>query len=243
MSIFNRLFKVGQAEAHNAISKLEDPIKLTQQGIRDMRTELDKALQAMAEVKAMKIRAQRDVRKAEEQSQDYEQKAVLLLKKAETGDLETSEADRLATEALNRKERADQEVSRLTGEQQQYEMSVQKLESNVDVLKSNISTWENELKNLEARMKVSSATKSINKQMTSIDTSSTTAMLERMKSKVEAEEALAESYGEIAASDRSRPVDLDAEIEKALSDGDNPAPSEKLLELKKRLQENNNSDE
>ena len=137
----------------------------------------------MAEVKAMKIRTQRDVRNAEQRSQDYEQKAVLLLKKAETGDLAASEADRLATEALNRKERADQEVSRLHGEQQRYEASVNKLESNVDVLKSNISTWENELKNLEARMKVSSATKSINKQMTSIDASNTTALLERMKSK------------------------------------------------------------
>ncbi len=239
MSIFNRLFKVGQAEAHNAINKLEDPIKLTQQGIRDMRAELDKALQAMAEVKAMKIRTQRDVRNAEQRSQDYEQKAVLLLKKAETGDLAASEADRLATEALNRKERADQEVSRLHGEQQRYEASVNKLESNVDVLKSNISTWENELKNLEARMKVSSATKSINKQMTSIDTSSTTAMLERMKSKVEAEEALAESYGEIA----DGPKNLDAEIEEALGDGNNPAASEKLLELKKRLQQNNDNDD
>ena len=238
MSIFNRLFKVGQAEAHNAINKLEDPIKLTQQGIRDLRAELDKALQAMAEVKAMKIRAQRDVRNAEERSQDYEQKAVLLLKKAETGDLAANEADRLATEALNRKEQADQEVARLNGEQQRYEASVQKLESNVDVLKSNISTWENELKNLEARMKVSSATKSINKQMTSIDTSSTTAMLERMKSKVEAEEALAESYGEIA----DGPKSLDAEIEKALGDDKDPAASEKLLELKKRLQQNNGDD-
>ena len=243
MSIFNRLFKVGQAEAHNAINKLEDPIKLTQQGIRDMRAELDKALQAMAEVKAMSIRAQRDVSNAQQRSQDYEQKAVLLLKKAESGDLETSEADRLATEALSRKERADQEVSRLHGEQQRYEASVSKLESNIDVLKSNISTWENELKNLEARMKVSSATKSINKQMTSIDTSSTAAMLERMKSKVEAEESLAESYGELASNDRSRPADLDAEIEEALGDGDNPAASEKLLELKKRLQENNNNND
>ncbi len=239
MSIFNRLFKVGQAEAHNAINKLEDPIKLTQQGIRDMRTELDKALQAMAEVKAMKIRAQREVRNAEQQSQDYEQKAVLLLKKAETGDIAPSEADRLATEALNRKERADQEANRLNGEQQQYEASVKKLEGNVDVLKSNINTWENELKNLEARLKVSTATKSINKQMTSIDTLSTTAMLERMKSKVEAEEALAESYGELANELAKR---LDAEIEEALGGGDNPAASEKLLELKKRLQENNNND-
>ncbi len=238
MSIFNRLFKVGQAEAHNTISKLEDPIKLTQQGIRDLRAELDKALQAMAEVKAMKIRAQREVRNAEEQSQNYEQKAVLLLKKAESGDLETSEADRLATEALNRKERADQEVNRVRGEQQRYELSVQKLESSVDVLKSNINTWENELKNLEARLKVSTATKSINKQMTSIDASGTTAMLERMKSKVEAEEALAESYGELA----NEPKTLNAEIEEALGGGDNPAASEKLLELKKRLQENNDND-
>ena len=239
MSIFNRLFKVGQAEAHNAINKLEDPIKLTRQGIRDMRAELDKALQAMAEVKALKIRTQRDVRNAEQRSQDYEQKAVLLLKKAETGDLAASEADRLATEALNRKEQADKEMNRLNDEQQRYEASVNKLESNVDVLKSNISTWENELKNLEARMKVSSATKSINKQMTGIDTSSTTAMLERMKSKVEAEEALAESYGEIA----DGPKNLDAEIEEALGDGNNPAASEKLLELKKRLQQNNDNDD
>ena len=238
MSIFNRLFKVGQAEAHNAINKLEDPIKLTQQGIRDMRAELDKALQAMAEVKAMSIRAQRDVSNAEKRSHDYEQKAVLLLKKAEAGDLEPSEADRLATEALSRKERADQEVNRLQGEQQRYDLSVKKLEGNVDVLKSNISTWENELKNLEARMKVSSATKSINKQMANIDTSSTTAMLERMKSKVEAEESLAESYGELA----NEPKTLDAEIEEALGEGDDPAASEKLLELKKRLQENNDND-
>lgn len=240
MSIFNRLFKVGQAEAHNAINKLEDPIKLTQQGIRDMRAELDKALQAIAEVKAMRIRAQREVKSAEQKSEDYEQKAVLLLKKAESGDLETSEADRLATEALNRKESADQEANRLRAEQQRYDLSAQKLEGNVDVLKSNISTWENELKNLEARLKVSTATKSINQQLTSSDASSTSAaaMLERMKSKVEAEEALAESYGELA----NEPKSLDAEIEKALGNNENPAASEKLLALKKRLQQNNDND-
>ncbi len=238
MSIFNRLFKVGQAEAHHAINKLEDPIKLTQQGIRDMRAELDKALQAMAEVKAMAIRSQRDVSNAQKQAQDYEQKAVLLLKKAEAGDLAPADADRLATEALNRKEQADQEVTRLQSEQQRYDASVKKLEGNVEVLKSNISTWENELKNLEARMKVSTATKNINKQMTSIDTSSTTAMLERMKSKVEAEESLAESYGELA----NEPKSLDAEIEQALGSSNDAAASDKLLELKKRLQENNNDD-
>ena len=230
MNIFSRLFKVGQAEAHATINQLENPIKMTEQGIRDMRAEMDKALHALAEVKAMAIRTRNEVNTSQDRAQDYEQKAILLLKKANTGDLDPQEADRLATEALSKKEHSDKEVTRLRSEQEKYQESVKKLEHNVDVLKSNISTWENELRTLQARMKVSSATKSINKQMANIDTSSTVSMLERMKTKVEQEEALAESYGDIAAESKS----VDDEIDKALGTGKDDA-SEKLLELKKRL--------
>ena len=230
MNIFSRLFKVGQAEAHATINQLENPIKMTEQGIRDMRAEMDKALHALAEVKAMAIRTRNEVNTSQDRAQDYEQKAILLLKKANTGDLAPQEADRLATEALSKKEQSDKEVTRLQSEQEKYQESVKKLEHNVDVLKSNISTWENELRTLQARMKVSSATKSINKQMANIDTSSTVSMLERMKTKVEQEEALAESYGDIAAESKS----VDDEIDKALGTGQDDA-SEKLLELKKRL--------
>ena len=230
MNIFSRLFKVGQAEAHATINQLENPIKMTEQGIRDMRAEMDKALHALAEVKAMAIRTRNEVNTSQDRAQDYEQKAILLLKKANTGDLDPQEADRLATEALSKKEHSDKEVARLQSEQEKYQESVNKLEHNVDVLKSNISTWENELRTLQARMKVSSATKSINKQMANIDTSSTVNMLERMKTKVEQEEALAESYGDIAAESKS----VDDEIDKALGTGKDDA-SKKLLELKKRL--------
>jgi phage shock protein A len=41
MGIFSRLFNVGKAEAHAAIDKLEDPIKMTEQGIRDLKKDLD----------------------------------------------------------------------------------------------------------------------------------------------------------------------------------------------------------
>ena len=50
MNIFNRLFKIGQAEAHSAVDKLENPIKLTEQGIRDLKQQLDKSLQSLAEI-------------------------------------------------------------------------------------------------------------------------------------------------------------------------------------------------
>ncbi len=230
MNIFSRLFKIGQAEAHDAINNLEDPIKMTEQGIRDMRVEMDKALQALAEVKALSIRTKSELNSSKDQAGDYERKAVMLLKKAESGDISSDEADRLATEALNKKEQAAQNATRLEGERQKYETSVQQLEKNIDTLKSNIGTWENELRTLKARMRVSSATKTMNKQLANIDTSSTVNMLERMKQKVEQEEALAESYSEIANETKS----VDDEIDKALNAGESKG-SEKLMELKKRL--------
>lgn len=230
MNIFSRLFKIGQSEAHSAIDNLENPIKLTEQGIRDMKVDLDKSLHALAEVKAMAIRTKNELKNYQEQTKDYEQKAILLLKRAQSGELEATEADRLATEALNKKEQATGHVSRLTQEHQKYETSVQQLEININKLKSNISKWENELRTLKARMKVSTATKNINKQMANIDSSSTVAMLERMKDKVNQEEALAESYGQIANETKT----LDEEIDKAL-DTKPGQSSEKLAELKKKL--------
>lgn len=236
MNIFRRILKVGQAEAHSAIDHLEDPIKLTEQGIRDMRLDLDKALHALAEVKALAIRTQRELGQQQDASNQYEQKAVLLLQKAQRGELDPVEADRLAAEALNKKEHAAQQVRNMTTEKKKYDESVVKLEHNINSLKSNISQWENELRTLKARMKVSSATKTMNKQLAKIDTSSTVSMLERMKNKVEQEEALAQSYGEIAA----EPKSLDDEIDKALGD-DKAGTSQKLQELKQKLGMNPNT--
>ncbi|WKN31907.1 PspA/IM30 family protein [Porifericola rhodea] len=236
MNIFRRILKVGQAEAHSAINHLEDPIKLTEQGIRDMRGDLDKALHALAEVKALAIRTQRELNQQQDVSKQYEQKAILLLQKAQKNELDATEADRLAAEALNKKEHADQQVRNLATEKKKYDESVLKLEHNINTLKSNISQWENELRTLKARMKVSTATKTMNKQLAKIDTSSTVSMLERMKNKVEQEEALAQSYGEIAA----EPKSLDDEIDQAL-ESEQASSSQKLQDLKQKLGINPNT--
>ncbi len=213
MGIFKRLFKVGEAEAHAAIDKLENPIKLTEQGIRDLKKDLDKSLQSLAEVKAMAIRSKNEMINNKNQADNYEQKAMQLLKKAEAGEIEASEADRLATEALNKKEQAMQQSGRAKEEKERFDVSIAQLEQNVRHLRSNISKWENELKTLKARDKVNYATKNLNKQLANIDSSSTVSMLEKMKDKVEQDEALAQSYGDIANESRS----VDDEIDKVLS--------------------------
>ncbi len=215
MNIFKRLFKIGSAEANSLVDKLEDPIKMTEQGIRDLKKDLSSALQALAEVKALAIRSKNDAENTSAKASDYEKKAILLLKRAERGELESAEADRLASECLVQKDELVATAAQHRQDQEKFENHVAKLDKNVKNLKSNIKKFENELRTLKARAKVSEATKNINKQLADVDSSSTVSMLERMKEKVAEEEALAESYADIASESRS----VDDEIDKALESG------------------------
>ncbi len=234
MGIFNRLFTIGKAETNSAIDKLEDPIKMTEQGIRDLKKDLDKSLQALAEVKAMAIRSKRQLNESKSSAHTYEQKAVLLLQKAEKGELEPGEADRLATEALTRQEEANSEANRAQEEINRFDNNIAQLDNNVKKLKSTISRYENELKTLKARSRVSSATAKINKQLSGIDSSGTVGMLEKMKEKVSQQEAMAEAYGAIANENRS----LDDEIDSVLNENSMKASSS-LEALKAKMKNNN----
>ena len=232
MGIFKRLFKIGQAEANSAIDQLEDPIKMTEQGLRDLKKDLDKALHGLAEVKAMAIRSRNDVEIHRNKAKDYENKAMLLLKKGQSGDLDAGEADRLASEALVKKEESTEHMNRSQKEHEQFEGNVAQLDSKVKRIRSTISQYENELKTLKARVKVSTAAKNINKHLSQIDNSGTVALLERMKDKVAQDEALAQSYGEIANESKS----VDEEIDKALSGSSAQVKvSEDLAAMKARL--------
>lgn len=232
MNIFKRLFKIGSAEANSLVDKLEDPIKMTEQGIRDLKEDMSKALQAMAEVKALAIRAKNDAATHTERANEYERKAMMLLQKAEKGEMSPEEADRLASECLVQKDQNVASAAACKADQEKFEASVSKLDGNIKHLKSNIQKFEVELKTLRARAKVSKATSNINKQLADIDSSSTVSMLERMKEKVAQEEALAESYGEIANENKS----VDDEINKALESGSAQVKaSDSLAALKAKM--------
>ena len=81
---------------------------------------------------------------------------------------------------------------------------------NTQILQENMEKWEKELRTLKARVKVSKATEQVNKQLAQLDNHGTIAMLERMKSKVEDQEALAKAYGEIARDKHSLKTELDS---------------------------------
>lgn len=230
MNFFKRLFKMGQAEANAALDNMEDPIRLTEQGIRDLKVELEDALESLAQVKALSIRAKNEHEEFVAKVENYQEKAMLLLTKAKKGELEMEAAEKLAKEALVEKEKSSKLAKSAKEEANQFESSVHQIETNVAEIRKSINKWQNELKTLKARVKVSNATQKLNKQMADIDAFSTVSMLERMKDKVIQEEALAEAYGESPNANYS----LDADIDKAIDFTQDKANNE-LLKLKEKL--------
>jgi phage shock protein A len=231
MGIFTRLFKVGQAEAHAIVDKLEDPIKITEQGIRDLKGDLQSAMNGLAEVKGVSIRLGKEADDAKRQADEYERKAMLLLQRFKEGQLDQAQAERLATEALNQKELAAQRAAKLSQDTEQQQRMATQLQDKVQQLKSAISTYENELVTLRARAKTAESTKKINQHLAQVDSSSTIAMLERMKRKVEEDEALAQAYGEVGQVDTS----VDAEINKALAGAQPSKAQDQLQAMKAKL--------
>jgi phage shock protein A len=228
MKILRRLFKIGQAESHAAIDKLEDPIKMIEQGLRDMNENREMAMRSLAEVKAMLIRRNKELSAQLETEQDLHNKSMLLLKKAQQGDVDQQEADELVKGNLKRKAEISREITIIKQDVASLENQVATLEQNVNRIKSEIKQWENELRTLKARVKVGDATLKINQQMTSMDSAGVVTMLERMREKVLQDEALAEAYGDLAKATETDQQRMDKKIADLSLD-------DELKELKKQM--------
>lgn len=233
MGFFSRIFKVTQAEAHSMVDRLEDPIKMTEQGIRDLRDTLQEALTGLAQVKAISNRLKHDLDEQKALASDYERKAVALLQRAQSGQLAPAEADRLASEALTRKNDASQRAAAIEKDYHTQKQAADTLQGKVEQLRRDINHYQSELITLRARAKTATSVKKVNKELAGADASGTIAMLEKMRAKVEEEESLAQAYGEMSAA----PTSLDAEIDKAL---ETPfSESDDLAALKAKLGMNN----
>ena len=230
--LFTRILRLGKSEAHSLVDKFEDPIKMTEQGIRDLKKDLTETMQSLAQVKSITIRMRNDAENQKKLAADYEHKAMALLQKGQSGGFDAAEADRLATEALARKETASNEAVRLSKEMVVQEKAVNQLQRNVDKLRTTVQRYENDLITLRARAKTAAATKKLNAQIAKADSGSTIAMLEKMKAKVDEDESLAQAYGEMADTATS----VDDQINKALGDGQAlPKVSDNLAAMKAKM--------
>ncbi|MFD1001660.1 PspA/IM30 family protein [Ohtaekwangia kribbensis] len=210
MNIFKRLFRIGQAEIHAAVDKMEDPIKMTEQGLRELRTDLTEATEAYAQVKALAIRTENNQLQVQQESKNYAEKAILIMQKAQSGQVDLIKAEELAREALSLHKKYYIESEELGLQVTALQQSSREMLRNTEILRENMEKWEKELRTLKARVKVSKATEQVNKQLAQADNNGIVSMLERMRSKVEDQEAVAKAYGEISREKNSKKEELDS---------------------------------
>ena len=231
MSIFRRMFKVAQSNAHAAMDQMEDPIKMTEQGIRDLKKNLQAAMVSLAQVKSLVIRLQKEGDDHKKRAAEYERKAMLLLRRAEAGEMTPDEAERLATSALAKKDDEVRQASRVGADHETQRRMADQLQAKVEDLKRQIAKYENEVITLRARARTASSMRKINQQLAGADASGTVAMLEKMKHRVQEEESLAEAYDQLADVGGT----IDEDIDRALSAPSPAAGADSLAALKKKM--------
>jgi phage shock protein A len=73
----------------------EDPIRMTEQGIQDFKSDLQGVMIGLAEVKGVAIRPAKEAEAAKRQASEYECKAMLMLQRAQAGHMNMAQAERL----------------------------------------------------------------------------------------------------------------------------------------------------
>lgn len=232
MSIFERLFKVGQAEAHAAMDKLEDPVKMLDQYVRDLKRELAESVNLLAEEKGLTKVTVENYETKKRLVADWEAKATVLVEKATRGELIEAEADRLATEALARRDGILQnEIPSLERDAQAQQERVKQLEERIEEFRREIQKSESEIVTLKSRAKTAAAGEKISKKLAGLDSSGTLSRIAEMRRRVQEQEARAEAYIEIAGKSTS----LESEIQKALGPSTATSSSNSLAALKAKL--------
>jgi phage shock protein A len=230
MSLLKRVLRIVKAETHAIVDKLEDPIKVTEESIRELKKQLNEAIESLAQVKATQIRFEREAINERERAKMLVKKAESILTKAKSGEISEEEAQKLVSELLQKAEIHEQNARNLEQEAQKQKEMAMRLQAKIDQLKTVIAKYEAELKTLKARYATAKAVKKINKQLAKVDPSDAISMLEKMKQKVEEEEYLATAYEEIAKKEIM--LDVESEVDKKILEMET---SQKLEELKKKL--------
>ncbi|RED39760.1 PspA/IM30 family protein [Paenibacillus sp. VMFN-D1] len=200
MAIFKRLRDLTMSNINAIIDKAEDPIKMTDQYIRDMTEDLEDAEKAVA--------AQIAIEKKFKQL--YEEQQALVEKRTQQAHTAAQAQNvELARRALEEKKSAEQKMNEYKASYDQNKASADNLRAKLEEMRKQLTEMKNKRETLVARYNAAKAQTEINKAMNGFSTHSATNGMKRMEEKMLQMEAQAEASNEMSAKGKS----LDDEFE------------------------------
>ncbi|CAJ1002009.1 MULTISPECIES: PspA/IM30 family protein [Bacillales] len=201
MSFFKRLRDLTMANLYALIEKAEDPVKMTDQYLRDMQADLEEAEKAVAAQIALEKKFKLL----------YEEQEALVKKRDEQAHLaaQAKNVD-LARRALEEKKAAQQKMEEYKASYEQNKQAADNLREKLAEMRKQINELKHKRETLVARVNAAKAQKNINKAMSGFDANTAMAGLKRMEEKALQLEAEAEASGDVYKKETS----LDEEIAK-----------------------------
>ena len=188
MGLFSRLGTLIRSNINELINKAEDPEKMLNQVLVDMKAQLVEAKKQVAVAIADEKRIKKQYEQEAAKAAEWERKAMLAVK---AGD------DSLARAALARKGEHDEVAETLKQQWEAQKQSVEQLKAALRGLDNKIEEAKRKRNILVSRQKRAEAQRTINETLSNINSTSAFDTFERMSDRVTQLEAEAEAASEI----------------------------------------------
>jgi len=192
MSIFSRIFKIGQAKVNKVVDGLEKPELMLEQAIRDKDKQIREAKKSIQQCIATERQTKALLEKEKTDQFAWEQKAEAALKAGQ---------EELAVKALSRATEHEQKAKSLESGWQQQRGSVESLKADIIKLEDGLSEFKRNKDFIVAQSKAADVKKQIYEAKARIGkNNSADDLMARLKSKGERNSYEAEAAQELAES-------------------------------------------
>jgi phage shock protein A len=233
--IFSRVGRVARGQANAGVDVIEDATfeATVKQTVADMKTELNKVVQASAVAMSNYNRLDAEYQKYVRQAQEWKDRANIAL---------DANNEDLAKKALAKKAESDKQVASLQTSVQQAQASSDKLKQQVLELKNKIDEGERTAGTLVARKNAAMAQRKVAEAMSGVGNADNAfAALNRFEESVSKEEATAKAFDQLASVGKDDDLEaqfaqlgghsVDAELEALKAERRKPAPPTMPKEL------------
>jgi len=221
MGLFDRLSALVRSNINDLISRAENPEKMLNQLIVDMKTQLAKAKQQVASAIADEKKLQSDAENMKKQAEDWERRAMLAVQEGR---------DDMAKQALARYNEHLQSAQQLHETWLRHKAETDALKLSLRQLNDKIEEAKRKKNILVARAKRAEAQQRIQQTMSGMTDKSAFESFERMAEKIEASERRA-----IAAAELNEEVSGDRLVSQFEALEYKGSSDQQLLELKARM--------
>ena len=223
MGLFDKLSMLIRSNMNDLIARAENPEKMLNQVIDDMRNQLARARQEVAHAMADAAKLKKQVEDEQKQAQEWEQRAMLAVRQ---------ERDDLARQALMRQQEHASRAQSYYDTWEKHEADTQRLRDALRQLSDKIQEATRKKNLLSAQQKRAEAQKRIHETMSGLSDASAFDAFDRMAAKIEDNER--QALAAAAVSDELSGDSLEREF-KALQAAGGDSVDFKLLEMKQQM--------